>query len=96
MVNRQLYTESVFGFSQTPERITKWPNNGLRHSFGSYHVAHFQNLNMTALQMGHTTTDTLFKHYRNYRIRKKDADAYWELAPAPADKRVVAFAAGRG
>ena len=46
--------------------------------------------------MGHATTDTLFKHYRNYRIRKKDADAYWELAPAPADKRVVAFAAGRG
>jgi integrase len=73
--------------------ITKWPNNGLRHSFGSYHVAYFQNPNMTALQMGHATTDTLFKHYRNYRIRKKDAEAYWKLAPAVSGKNVVAFAA---
>jgi hypothetical protein len=51
---------------------------------------------MTALQMGHATTDTLFKHYRNYRIRKTDADAYWKLAPAVTSKNVVAFAAGRG
>ncbi len=72
--------------------ITKWPNNGLRHSFGSYHVAHFQNSNMTALQMGHATTDTLFKHYRNYRIRRKDAEAYWKLAPAVTGKNVVPFA----
>ncbi|MFZ3376815.1 MAG: tyrosine-type recombinase/integrase [Chthoniobacterales bacterium] len=72
--------------------ITKWPNNGLRHSFGSYHVAHFQNPNLTALQMGHATTDMLFKHYRNYRIREKDAEAYWKLAPAVTGKNVVAFA----
>jgi integrase len=71
--------------------ITKWPDNGLRHSFGSYHVAHFQNPNMTALQMGHNTTDMLFKHYRNYRIRKRDAERYWKLAPAPADEKVVPF-----
>jgi len=74
--------------------ITKWPDNGVRHSFGSYHVACFQNPNMTALQMGHATTDTLFKHYRNYRIRKKDAEAYWKLAPtAGAAKKVIQFAA---
>jgi integrase len=74
-------------------KITKWPDNGLRHSFGSYHVAYFQNPNMTALQMGHSTTDTLFNYYRNYRIRKKDAEAYWKLAPTVSGKNVVAFAA---
>jgi hypothetical protein len=47
---------------------------------------------MTALQMGHTTTDTLFKDYRNYRIRRKDAEAYWKLAPAVTSKNVVPFA----
>jgi integrase len=73
--------------------IKKWPNNGLRHSFGSYHVAHFQNPNMTALQMGHATTDMLFKHYRNYRIPKKDAERYWRIAPAVGGKKVVQFAA---
>jgi integrase len=51
--------------------VTKWPDNGLRHSYGSYHCAFFQNPNMTALQMGHATTDMLFKYYRNYRIKKK-------------------------
>ena len=87
------------GFRKKMERlralagITKWPDNGLRHSFGSYHVAYFQNPNMTALQMGHATTDMLFKHYRNYRIRKKDAEQYWKIAPAPAGRKLVAFAA---
>jgi hypothetical protein len=43
--------------------------------------------------MGHATTDMLFKHYRNYRIRKKDAEQYWKIAPAPTGKKVVTFAA---
>jgi integrase len=72
--------------------VTKWPRNGLRHSFGSYHCAHFQNPNVTAFQMGHGSTDTLFKYYRNYRISRKDAEAYWKIAPA-ADNKVVAFSA---
>jgi integrase len=72
-------------------RIAKWPTNGLRHSYGSYHVAHFQNPNLTAVQMGHATTDMLFNHYRNYRIRRNDAETYWKLAPAAAGKKVVAF-----
>jgi integrase len=72
--------------------ITKWPDNGLRHSFGSYHVARFQNPNMTALQMGHATTDMLFKHYRNYRIRKRDAQTYWEISPSSPHCKVVRFA----
>jgi integrase len=76
-----------------PAKITKWPDNGLRHSFGSYHVACFQSPNMTALQMGHSTTDTLFNYYRNYRIRKKDAEAYWKLRPASAGDKVVVFSA---
>jgi integrase len=72
--------------------ITKWPDNGLRHSFGSYHVARFQNPNMTALQMGHASTDMLFKHYRNYRIMKRDAETYWEIAPPSTRGKVVRFA----
>ena len=74
-------------------RIAKWQKSGLRHSFGSYHVAHFQNPNMTALQMGHATTDTLFNYYRNYRIKKRDAEAYWKLRPVSAGDKVVAFSA---
>ena len=32
----------------------EWPENGLRHSFASYHLAHFQSAETLALQMGHT------------------------------------------
>jgi integrase len=74
--------------------ITKWPDNGLRHSYGSYHCAYFQDPRITAMQMGHATTDMLFKHYRNYRIKKSDAEAYWKIAPASVDNKVVAFSAG--
>jgi len=73
-------------------QIAKWPDNGLRHSYGSYHVAHFQNPNLTAVQMGHATTDMLFNHYRNYRIRKNDAETYWKLVPHSADRNLIAFA----
>jgi integrase len=71
--------------------VTTWSRNALRHSFGSYHCAHSQNPNMTAFQMGHGTTDTLFKYYRNYRISKKDAEAYWKIAPASSGNKLVAF-----
>jgi integrase len=73
-------------------KITKWPDNGLRHSYGSYHCAFFQNPIVTANEMGHATTDMLFKHYRNYRISKKDAEAYWQLAPTQTGRKVVQFA----
>lgn len=73
--------------------VTKWTRNAMRHSFGSYHCAYFQKPNETALQTGHSTTDTLFKYYRNYRISKKDAEAYWKIAPASPGDKVVAFSA---
>ena len=67
--------------------ITKWPDNGLRHSFGSYHLAHFQNPNMTALQIGHSTTDMLFKRYRNYRIRKRTLKRIGDWCPRVSMKK---------
>ena len=35
---------------------TEWPNNALRHSFASYHLAAFQDASALALEMGHSTT----------------------------------------
>jgi hypothetical protein len=36
--------------------ITEWPENALRHSFASYHLAHFMNAAETAPQLGHHAT----------------------------------------
>jgi integrase len=71
-------------------KLPKWPKNGLRHSFGSYHIAYYKNPNLTALEMGHNSTDMLFKHYRNYQIRREDAEKYWQLRPA-ANSKLVQF-----
>jgi integrase len=58
----------------------KWPENGLRHSYASYHLAHFQSAEKLALQMGHTTSRLIFDHYREV-VTPEDAQRYWGLRP---------------
>lgn len=60
--------------------MQEWPQNGLRHSFGSYHFARYQDANRTASQLGHETTKMLFKHYRKL-ISPDDAEEYWNIYP---------------
>jgi integrase len=72
--------------------ITDWPDNALRHSFASYHLAHFQDAAALALQMGHTDSGMIFNHYRQL-VRPKDAAQYWTLAPLTTDgRKIVAIA----
>ena len=67
--------------------IKEWPDNALRHSFGSYHMAHFKNAASTALEMGHTDARLTIRHYREL-VRPKDAERYWQLQPTPTQKIV--------
>jgi integrase len=62
--------------------ITEWPGNALRHSFASYHLAHFKNLNALTLEMGHTNSQMLFEHYREL-VKPKEAERYWNIRPTP-------------
>lgn len=61
-------------------KIKKWPKNALRHSYASYHIAHFQNANQLALEMGHTDSGMIFEHYRTL-ISPEDAASYWKIEP---------------
>jgi len=72
--------------------FSDWPNNALRHSYASYHLAHFNDASALALQMGHTNTTMIFAHYREI-VRPKDADRYWKIMPSGADGKVVNFSA---
>lgn len=58
----------------------KWPQDLLRHTFGSNHLARSQSLQVTSRVMGNSPT-VLEKHYWNWRTRKKEALAYWNLSP---------------
>ena len=67
-----------------------WPSNVLRHSFASYHLAHFKNAAATAAELGHTSPVMLYKHYREL-VRPDVASQWWQVTP-PADYgNVVAF-----
>ena len=72
-------------------KITQWPPNALRHGFASYHLAHFNDAAALALELGHTTSQLVFQHYRQL-VKPKDAQAYWQIVPATDDQRVVSFA----
>lgn len=57
-----------------------WIANGMRHSFGSYHCARWQDAPRTAFEMGHSAPDMLFNHYRNL-VTRAEAERYWEIRP---------------
>jgi integrase/recombinase XerD len=78
---------------QTSARLTPWPRNVLRHSFGSYHLAFHKNEALTAAEMGNSPV-VIFQHYRAL-VTPEAAEKFWKLCPAAdvgADK-VVEFAA---
>ena len=61
-------------------KLKEWPQNGLRHSFASYHLGYFKDANRLALELGHRTTAMLFAHYREL-VRPEEAVKYWQIAP---------------
>jgi integrase len=81
-------------FDQARENadITEWPDNALRHSFASYHLAHFKNAASTALELGHHDSRVTFAHYREL-VRPKEAARYWSIKPAERTRKIVQLAA---
>lgn len=74
-----------FNFSQKRDILAKklnikWPNNGLRHSFATYHCAAFENQDKTASQLGHPNTDMLYSKYREL-VTREEALKYWAVFP---------------
>ena len=64
-------------------RIERWPHNALRHTYASNHLAFLQDAAKTALQLGHTESHTLFRHYREL-VRPEEAKAFWQIYPEKA------------
>lgn len=64
----------------TSPGLRPWPRNGLRHSFASYHLAHFRDASRLALAMGHASNQIIFKHYREI-VDPGEAAKYWQITP---------------
>jgi integrase len=74
--------------------IVEWPENALRHSFASYHLAHFKNAASTALELGHHDSRVTFAHYREL-VKPRSAKAYWSLKPAGRSRKIVQMVEAR-
>lgn len=69
--NKELLLEAI--------NMAEWPENGLRHSFGSYHLAMFRNSEETAHQMGNSSA-IVHQHYKAL-VSKNEAETFWNLRP---------------
>jgi integrase len=77
--------------SRADAKIETWPPNALRHSFASYHLAHFKDAAKLALQLGHTHTQIIFQHYRQV-VKPAAAERYWQIKPPVTRSKILRFA----
>lgn len=57
--------------------LARWQADACRHTFASYHAAHFRNLAALQLEMGHRDTALLFSRYM-IPIPPNQARAFWK------------------
>ena len=60
-------------------QLKEWKNNSLRHSYGSYHFAMFNDAVKTSHEMGNSA-DMVHTHYKAL-VLKSEAEKYWNLRP---------------
>jgi integrase len=85
-------SESKFHHSLRPiwqaAGLVKWPRNGGRHSFASYHLASYQNQNQLADILGHTNSQLIFSNYRNL-VTHEEGVRYFQIRPPTPVSNVV-------
>jgi integrase len=78
----------LFADARNAAGIVEWPNNALRHSFASYHLAHFKNAAATAIECGHHDSRITYRHYREL-VKPREAARYWKLRPVKSSRKIV-------
>ena len=84
---------------ENPRLPSKWIDNGMRHSFASYHLAYTQNAAQTALACGHSPgmllgtykTITINGESLNQEVAKK----YFEIRPKAVDNVISISSHGK-
>ena len=67
--------------------LDDWPQNALRHSYGSYRLAQIQDAAKVSLEMGNSP-QMVFGHYREL-VSPDDAAKFWSIAPAKKSKVIA-------
>jgi len=70
--------------------LSRWPQNGLRHSFASYRLAACYDAPRVASELGHTSPQMLYSTYREV-VLPEEAERYWKISPETKAENVVSF-----
>jgi integrase len=70
--------------------LSRWPKNGLRHSFASYRLAAIHDAPRVAAELGHTSPQMLYSTYREL-VLPEQAERYWKLVPDAKAENILAF-----
>lgn len=71
--------------------LAAWPDNALRHSYGTFHLAHHRNGALTAHEMGNSIK-VVRTHYDSV-ARPAEGAEWWAITPPAEYGNVVAFGA---
>lgn len=83
--NLRLNREKVLTKANEKGEPIAWPHNVLRRTYGSSHLAAFEDPGLTATQMGHTDPETTVGKYRVAR-RKAEGRAWFAITPKAVAK----------
>jgi integrase len=72
--------------------LTRWPQNGLRHSYASYRLAAIHDAPRVASELAHTSPKMLYSTYREL-VLPAEAERYWKIVPESKPENVVSFSA---
>ncbi len=64
--------------------FAKWPPNGLRHSFATYHLSAYRNPGATSLLLRHQNSNRLWSNYLAKLVDASVGLSYLSLLPLPA------------
>ncbi len=71
-------------------KVTRWPQQGMRHSYCSYWLAVHKDVNKLVLQSGHKDAETMWRHYHK-GTRREEALKFWAISPPKGAQNIVPF-----
>jgi integrase len=74
----------------TAAGVTKWIQQGMRHTFCSNWLAMHKDVNELVLQSGHDSVDTMWRNYHK-GVTETEAKNFWSIMPPGALPNVVPF-----
>jgi integrase len=74
----------------TAARVTKWIQQGMRHTFCSNWLALNKDVNELVLQSGHDSVDTMWRNYHK-GVTEVEAKKFWAIMPPQTGRNIVSF-----